>query len=78
MKQAKELELSHLEAFIEKADNKNRYWLARKTCAILAYFGGNRMHEIRGLTMDDVKPVETGYMVTFTHAKQRRQQFTSR
>ena len=77
IKQAKELELAHLESFIQKADNKNRYWLARKAAAVVAYFGGNRIHEIRELCMDDIKPCDVGYIVKFKHAKQRRHQFKS-
>ena len=77
VKQSKSLELCHLEAFIQKADDKNRYFLARKATAVIAYFGGNRMHEVRELTMDDVKPCDLGYSVKFKHAKQRRQIFKS-
>ena len=72
-KQARELGTEELEEFLKKADNKDRYWLARKAASVIAYCGGNRIHEIRALTMDDVKPVENGYHVQFQHAKQRAQ-----
>ena len=72
-KQAKELGTEELEDFLKKADNNDRYWLARKAASVIAYCGGNRIHEVRALTMDDVRPVDTGYYVKFQHAKQRTQ-----
>ena len=57
--------------FIKTADEKNRYWFSRKIVAILAYLGGTRLKEMRGLTRDCVQPCPEGFYVTFIPAKQQ-------
>ena len=66
-----------IERFLKEADDTNRWYLVRKVVAILAFCGGNRLHEIKALMCEDVQLSETGYVVTFKHAKQRKQVVSS-
>ena len=63
--------------FLKDAPNLNRYFLVRKIVVIVAYMGGNRLGEVRQLTMDSLRRVVNGYTVTFEHLKQRAQLQTS-
>ena len=64
--------------FLKEAPNENRYWLIRKVVVTTAFFGGNRLHELRGMTQGSVVIAPEGYEVTFRPAKQRGQVVTSR
>ena len=71
MKKAKVFTKEELFRFLRFPGSGDRYLLVRKVVAVIAYCGGNRLGEVKSLTMDSVKLCERGYTVTFVHLKQR-------
>ena len=63
-------EEEEINQFLLGADDENRFLLLGKAVAVVALCGGNRMDELRKLTMNDVRPVSKGFEVTFTHSKE--------
>ena len=60
------MEYGQIDRFLRDGSNENRYILVRKVVAIVAIAGGQKAHDLRGLSMSNIRPLPegTGYRVT--------------
>ena len=71
MKKAEIFTQEEILRFLSTAPSCNRYWAIRKVVLTLAYFGGNRLFELRNAKQSSLERCAEGFYFNYVPAKQR-------